>query len=317
METAERQRTRQGLLCAFGAYGLWGLIPLYFKVLAHVAPLEMLAHRIVWCFLLLVGVVVWRGRGRELRQALRTWPVVRTLFITTVLIGLNWLVFIHAVTSGQVLQTSLGYFIAPLMNVLLGVVFLGERMRSGQLAGIALAAVGVITLGVLGGQFPWIALSLAVSFGFYGLLRKTVAVDGLLGLLVETALILPVAGLYVAFLEGTDSGAFSTTGTATVVLLVLSGPVTAVPLLLFTEAARRLRLATLGFVQYLSPTLQFLSAVLLFGEPFSTPQLVSFGCIWAAVGVYTFDSLQAYRRRVRERKSPAGERLVPVTVSDV
>lgn len=297
MDPAESKR---GLAYGVAAYGLWGLLPLYFKALAHVSPLEILAHRIVWSVALLAGVIALRQRWGELARVIASPGVRRTLLLTTLVIGLNWFTYIYAVSSEQVIQASLGYFINPLVNVALGVLVLRERLRRWQIAGLLLAAVGVLNLTLLGGQVPWIALTLAVSFGFYGLLRKLAVVDGITGLFVETALLLPVSAGYVFFLQASGRGEFAADH-VTSLLMIFSGLATAVPLILFAGAARRLPLTTLGFLQYLAPTLQFLLAVLAFGEPFSVAQLGSFACIWGAIAIYSVDSVRAYRQAARIR----------------
>jgi chloramphenicol-sensitive protein RarD len=216
--------------------------------------------------------------------------------LSTGIVSLNWLVYIWAVFTERVLETSLGYFINPLVSVLLGVIFLGERLRPWQVVAVALAGVGVLNLAFGAADFPWIALTLAFSFGTYGLIRKTVAVGSVDGLLVETTLLLPFAIAFLAYLAITGGGNFATGGLQISVLLVLAGPATALPLIWFTSAARRLRLSTVGFFQYIAPSCQFLLAVVLFGEPFTTTHLITFACIWLALALFTADSLLAARR---------------------
>ena len=293
MSTSGQGPARYGVACGIAAYGLWGLIPLYFKAVAHVAPVEVIAHRAAWSFAVLAALVLVLGRGRETWRNLRSSKLMLLLGLSTLLIAANWLIFIYAVESRQLVQASLGYFINPLVNVLLGVAFLRERLRTAQTASIGLAGVGVAILAGLVGALPWIALALALTFGFYGLLRKIMPVDGLAGLTVETLLMTPVALAYLGYLGLTAEGGRDL---VTWLLLMLSGPVTTVPLLFFVAAARRLRLATLGILQYLAPSLQFLLAVVAFGEPFSSAQLLSFGCIWTAILIYTLDALRAAQR---------------------
>jgi len=289
-----RNRTRVGFAYGVGAYVMWGLIPLYFKAVAHVAPLEVLAHRGFWSFVVL-GILMAAGqRWQELAQVVRHPRVLLLLSLSTLLIAINWLTFIYAVATRQVLQSSLGYFILPLVNVLLGVLFLRERLRPYQWLSIGLAILGVLLLGALINQIPWIALILAVSFSVYGFLRKIVSVGGLVGLTIETLGLTPVALGYLFYLH--ETGHTTAPDLKTYGVLALSGLVTTVPLLLFVAAARRLRLITLGFVQYLTPTLHFLLAVVVFGEPFSLAQVLSFTCIWLAILIYSFDSLRASRR---------------------
>ncbi len=319
LPTSEHEQSRLGLLFGLGAYGLWGVIPLYFRALRHLPPWEVLAHRVVWSVLLLAGLVALAGRWGDLRRALTSRGVMLRLGASTTLIGINWFTYIYAVSVERVLEASLGYFITPLVNVLLGVVFLRERLRPVQVGSLALAGVGVLILATRGSGVPWIALLLAVSFAFYGLLRKTVAVDASLGLFVETLLLAPLALLLLAALEIQGQAAATAAGVPMLLLLAVGGPVTTVPLLLFGGAARRLSMATLGFLQYLAPSLQFVLAVLVFGEPFARTQLVSFGCIWTAVALYSADSLWAYRlRQARLREAvvvPVNAQLVKAAES--
>ncbi len=302
---AQADYPRQGVIYGVLSYGLWGLIPLYFKLVADVGPLEVLAQRVIWAWVLLAVVITLLGRWRDVAPALGSRPIMLALGTSTLLLAFNWFVYIYAVTTNQIVDASLGYFLNPLVNVLLGVVILGERLRRWQTAGIALAGVGVAILGA-----PWIAVSLALSFAFYGLLRKQVAVDGLLALFVETLLLAPVALALVGYLQATGASAFVASNPTMCFTLMASGVVTCVPLLLFGAAARRLRFATLGILQYLAPTLQFLLAIFLFGEPLSTTKLVALCFIWAAVAIYSIDSLRLIRSernaaRLAERIQPA------------
>ncbi len=266
--------------------------------------MEVLAHRAVWSFAVLAVLVAFLGRWTELGRELRSRKLLVMLGLSTLFIAANWLVFIYAVISGQVLQASLGYFINPLVNVLLGVVFLRERLRPYQILSIMLALIGVLVLACFLGEVAWIALTLALTFGLYGLMRKIMPVDGLVSLTVETLAMTPAALAYVGYLGATGQGAGSSLGTLG--LLALSGPVTTIPLLFFGAAARQLRLSTMGILQYLSPTLQFLLAVVAFREPFSTAQIVSFGCIWTAIAVYTADSCRAARQDRMDLVEPFG-----------
>ncbi len=285
---------RVGVLYAVGAYGLWGVFPVYFKLVRQVPAVEVLAHRIIWSLVLLVILLAVRGNWSVLRAALSRRRNLVTLGATTLLIASNWLLFIWAVAHDYVLQASLGYFINPLVNVLLGFVFLRERLRRWQTLAVALAAVGVTYMTVAGGQFPGMALFLAGSFGLYGLLRKVANIEALVGLTIETGLLTPLAGAYLAYQMAVGRAVFGSRLDLSLILL-LAGVITATPLLWFTEAARRLRLATLGFIQYLAPTGHFLLAVAAFGEPFTRAHLVTFGCIWAALAIYTFDTARAVR----------------------
>ena len=294
----DARRTRAGLLFGLGAYLAWGFIPAYFKLLTHVPPLTILAHRIVWSVAFLALLLTFQRKWGEVRGALRTRRTMLALLCSTALIAVNWYVFIWAIDHGQLLQASLGYFINPLVNVLLGVVVLRERLTRGQLAGLALATAGVVVMTVGAGGLPWIALSLAISFALYGLLRKTAPVAPLAGLSIETAILFPAAFLLATGLlplpGGHDADGGGLSG-RTLAMLSAAGVITAVPLLWFAAAARRLRLSALGFLQYLAPTCQFLLAVFAYDEPFSTRQLVAFALIWTALLAYTLESVLRLR----------------------
>ncbi len=293
MNRGDESESGYGILCGIAAYGSWGIVPLYFKTVASVSPVEVLAHRAVWSFIMLAVLVGLLGRWREFWGELHSHKLLLLLASSTLFIGVNWLTFIYAVTNGQVLQASLGYFINPLVNVMFGVLFLRERLRTRQTLSIGLALVGVLVLTVLVGDVPWVALTLAFSFSLYALMRKFMPVDGVMSLTAETLIMAPVGLAYLGYLAAATTR--EPLGLATMGLLTFSGPITTVPLLFFGAAVRRLRLSTLGILQYLSPSLQFLLAVLAFGEPFSSAQLLSFGCIWAAVLLYALDSLRTTR----------------------
>lgn len=305
--TAKAAATRRGVLCGFAAYLAWGFFPLFFKAVVHVPPLEVVAHRIVWSMLFLALLVTMSGRWGEIRSAVRVPKTFITLCATTVLIAANWLVFIYAIGQGHVLQSSLGYFITPLVNVFLGYALLGERLHRWQTVSLLLAVTGVVLLAVRYGQLPWIALVLAVSFGLYGLLRKTVAVDSLVGLSIETFLAGPVALLFLVDRGVAGQGAFLAGSLHDSLLLPLAGVVTAVPLLLFTAAARRLRLATMGFLQYITPSLHFLLAVWVYGERFTTTHLITFLCIWTGLALYSWSAITMARRVVAPEALPEAE----------
>jgi chloramphenicol-sensitive protein RarD len=287
--------TRAGILYGVGAYGLWGVLPVYFKAVKQVPALEVLAHRVIWSLVFLLLLLLVRRNWRAGAGALSSRRTLATLGATTLLIGGNWLLFIWAVANNHLLQASLGYFINPLVNVLLGLVFLGERLRGWQTVAVGLAAVGVGYLTLAAGHFPGIALFFAGSFGLYGLLRKTAKVDAMLGLTVETALLAPLALAFLGWQMLRGRAVFGGSSLPMDLLLMLAGVVTATPLLWFTEAARRLRLTTLGFLQYLSPTGHFLLAVLAFGEPLTGAHLFAFACTWAALGIYSVDGARAAR----------------------
>lgn len=277
------------------AYLIWGFFPVYFKALAGVPPLQVVCHRIVWSVLFLWLVISMRGRWGMIRDAFRDRRAVVLLTGSALLIATNWLVFIIAVGHAQVIQSSLGYFITPFVSVLLGFLFFQERLRRLQLISLLLAAVGVLLLTIQYGRIPWVAITLAITFGSYGLIRKIVTVDSLTGLTVETLLLGPVALGYLVFVSWQGNGAFTVQVTQSNSLLALAGVATAVPLLLFASAARRLRLATIGFLQYITPTLHFLLAVLLYKEPFTPAHMFSFLFIWGGLCCYSYDAWRGVR----------------------
>ena len=282
---AERLRARPGLIYGIGAYSMWGLVPLYFHAVAEVQPWIVLCHRVFWSAIFLALVVTFRKEWNRIWPVLRSGRNIRFLTAGSVLIALNWLIFIYAVASGQTLQASLGYFINPLLSIALGMIFLRERLRRGQWVAVLVAAAAVANLALRGGGIAWIAVSLALSFGFYGLVRKKVDINSLHGLLVETLILLPIA-LVTLILSDPDKPKPMPYG-----LLSLSGFVTAVPLLMFGAAVRSLKLSTMGFLQYVGPTLQFLVALLIFHEPLDHSKLLSFALCWLAILVYVIDSV--------------------------
>ncbi len=284
---------RRGYAYALGAYTTWGFIPVYFKLVAAAPPLELLSHRVLWAFLLLVPIG-WRRDGlAELGRALRSGAARRGLFVSTVLIAVNWLIYIWAVFGGRIVEASLGYFLTPLVSVLLGVFVLKERLERPVAISLAIAACGVVWLTLLSGRPPWIAVGLALSFGSYGLTRKLVrGVGAVAGLTVETALLSAFALGYLAWSHERGTLAFLSGSPRLDVLLLLAGPITAIPLLLFAGAVARLPLSSLGFLQYVSPSMQFLLAVLVYGEPFSAAQAGAFGVIWLALVVFAAHTLR-------------------------
>ena len=292
---------RIGALAAVAAFLMWGMFPLYWKQLAAVPAIEVVAHRTAWGFVAMAVWVTLLRRWREVRAVASRPRTLLTLGATAALIAVNWSLYVWAVINGHVVESSLGYYINPLVNVVLGVVVLHERLGRVRRAAVALAALGVAVLTVGHGRFPWIAVGLALTFAFYGLLRKTVAADAVMGLLFETAILTPLAVGYLAWRAGSGAGAFGHLGTSTDALLVLGGAVTAVPLVLFAVGARSLPLSTIGMIQYISPSCQFLLAVLLYREPFTAAHAAAFSCIWAALALLTWD----LRRRLRAIPSSA------------
>lgn len=285
-----RASETRGLLYAIAAYGWWGLVPIFWKHLTHVPAAEIIAHRIVWAFLIFAGLLVARRQGPDLIAGARRQRALPLFALSSALIACNWLTFVYAMATARVLEASLGYFLNPIVSVVLGMLVMGERLRRAQWSAVGLGTLGVAQLAAQAHTLPWISLVLACSFGLYGLIRKTAPMAALPGSTLETGFALPVAALYLAFLWTTGAAHFGRLDPTTDLLLVSTGVITAAPLLWFSGAARRLPLSTLGFVQYLAPTGQFLLAVFLYGEPFTTVHLRSFACIWTGIAIYSVDS---------------------------
>ena len=280
-----------GILCAASAYLLWGLFPIYFKALQSIPPMEIVMHRIVWSLLFLMIVLATRRQWSWISATLRKPKVLVGFAASSVLLSSNWLIYIWAVNNGRVVDASLGYFINPLVNVLLGFLLMRERLRPGQLAAVAMAGAGVGWLTWQSGGPPWIGLLLAATFGTYGLLRKTATLGPLEGLSLETLLLFPVAIAYFMFLSLDGHNTFITSTPSSQWLLLAAGPITAIPLLLFAAGARRIPLSTLGLLQYIGPTLQLLLGVWLYGEPFGGARAAGFSVIWSALAVYSIEGL--------------------------
>lgn len=280
------KKRRIGILCALGAFGFWGLVPMYFKAVGTVAPLEVLCHRVIWSVPLCAAMITFARQWKDVIKPISTPGVLKTLLLTSALVVSNWFLFIWAITNGRLLECSLGYFINPLINVLLGTIFLKERLRPAQQVAVLLAAAGTFVLAVRLGSFPWVSLYLAFSFSFYGFLRKTVPIESLAGLLVETSLLLPAALGFMLYTEFTGVVSWGHAGWSLTLLLTAAGAVNSLPLVMFAKGARLLEYSTLGLLQYLAPTLQFLLAVYLYQEPFTRTHLVTFGLIWAGLAIY-------------------------------
>jgi len=287
---------RRGLIYGLSAYLLWGLFPLYFPLLDPTPPIEILAHRIVWSLLVLVVVVLVARRWSWIKPLLHDRRRMLLLPAAAVTIALNWGVYIYGVNSEQVVQTSLGYFINPLVSVLFGVVLLKERLRPPQWAAVGLGAFAVVVLTIDYGGLPLIALTLAVSFGTYGLIKKTLDMGAVESLSAETAILAPVAFIYLAFLASTDSSAFVTEGPQMAVLLASLGVITVVPLLFFGASATRIPLTWIGLLQYTAPVLQFLIGVYVYNEPMPASRWIGFALVWSALVILAIDSLIAVRR---------------------
>lgn len=292
----DAQQTRQGIFFALAAYFIWGIAPAYFKLIQQVPADEILTHRVIWSFFFMLALITLGRNWSQVRAACHNRKRLFLLAVTAVLIGGNWLLFICAVNNHHMLEASLGYFINPLVNVLLGMLFLGERFRRMQWIAVVLAFAGVLIQLWQFGSLPIIGLGLAFSFAFYGLLRKKIAIDAQTGMLIETLWLLPVAAAYLFLFADSPTSHLSANPWSLNLLLVAAGIVTTVPLLFFTAAATRLRLSTLGFFQYLGPTLMFLLAVTFYGETVGQDKLVTFGFIWAALLLFILDALYTQRK---------------------
>ena len=296
MSTESKLQPATGsFFAASASYLLWGLFPLFWRLLAAVDATELIAHRVVWSLLFLLGVVAAQKRLSELGRACRELQNLRVHALSGVLLTVNWLVYVWGVNNGHVIECSLGYFLVPLINVALGRWLLHERLRKAQLVAIVIAALGVALMVWRVGRFPWIALTLAVTFGFYGLLRKRSNLGPLVGLTLETLLLVPFAAGYLVWSFAQDRGALGHVDAATTAIILSCGVVTAVPLLLFAKGARGLRMITLGLLQYLAPTCQFLLGWLLYNEPMGEARAGAFLLIWAGLAIYSIDAVLATR----------------------
>lgn len=291
---------RAGVWFALIAYGLWGVIPVYFKAVDFAGSFEIIAHRICWAVLVLALLILLRGQMAGIRHL--NGRRLGWLVLSGSLLAVNWSVFIWALLNERMLETSLGYYINPLVNVVLGGLFLGERLRPVQILAVGLALLGVANELAAVGVFPWVGLTLAFSFGFYGLVRKKIMVDSLVGLGVESLLLLPLAAGYLLWLWLEGQGSMAAGNMNEVLLLSLGGPLTVIPLVAFAAAALRLPLTTLGFFQYLAPSITFLLAIYVYGEPFQASQAITFGCIWLALLVFSLEGLHQQRRGRQQRR---------------
>jgi chloramphenicol-sensitive protein RarD len=292
---------RSGVASGLAAYGLWGLFPLYFPLLEPAGGVEIVAHRVVWSLVFIAVLLTAVRRWAQVRAAFSDRRTVLVLLGAAVLIAVNWLVFVLAVNSGHVVETSLGYFINPLVSVLLGVVVFAERLRTLQWVAVGIAAVAVAVLTVDYGRPPWIALVLAATFGLYGLMKKLVRVDAAPGLFVETALVFVPALAYLVVLQARGEATFGSAGVGHLLLLVSSGIATAIPLLLFAAATRRVPLSTVGLLQYVTPLMQLAIGVFVYREPMPPARLAGFVIVWIALAVFTIDSLRQARAGARRR----------------
>jgi len=296
--TPEPHNETRGILLAAGAYGIWGLVPLYWQFLSDVPPLEITLHRILWCSITGLIVTLARGRFWHFITVLRTRRLMAALMASSVLISTNWTIYIYCVGAHRLVEASLGYYLTPLVSIALGVAVLGEKVSRIRVAAIVLATIAVAVQAISLGGIPWIAPALALTFGFYGYVRKLTPVDALEGLTIETCLLLPVAVPLIVWWAHEGSGAFPSMLASRDALLMFTGPLTAVPLTLFAAGARRIRMTTLGFLQYLSPTITLLVATLLLGEPFTRTNVVAFAFVWTALVLVSLEGrLVSWRRR--------------------
>lgn len=286
----------RGILAGIGAYTLWGLFPIYWRLLEKTPAIEILAHRMVWSLLFVAAILTVQKEWRWLGEVLRNRRTVLIYTLAAILLSINWFTYIWAVNAGYVVEASLGYFINPLVNFLLGVIFLGEKLRGGQVVAVILAGLGVVYLAVSYGSLPWISLVLAFTFGLYGLIKKTAALESVHGFSLETMVLFLTALGYLLYREAAGVGAFVHQGVVVTLLLILAGPVTSIPLLMFGYAARRIPLSMLGFIQYIAPTLQFLLGVFVYTEPFPAARLMGFSIIWLALLVYTLEGVFINRK---------------------
>ncbi|RRZ87519.1 EamA family transporter RarD [Erwinia sp. 198] len=293
----DAQQTRQGIFYALGAYFIWGIAPAYFKLLQQVAPGEIMTHRVIWSFFFMLLLLSVSRSWGKVKAIFKTPKKVLLLAVSATLVCSNWLIFIWAVNNQHILEASLGYFINPLLNVLVGMLFLGERFRRLQWLAVALAACGVIIQLWRFGSVPVIALGLAVTFSLYGLMRKKIAVDAQTGMMIETSWLLPFAALYLFGIADSSTSHLTQNASSLNLLLIAAGVITTVPLMLFTAACTRLRLSTVGFFQYLGPTLMFLLAVIFYGEKMTPDKVMTFSFIWAALALFIFDALITLKRR--------------------
>lgn len=288
----------KGILSGIAAYAMWGFFPIYWKLLHDVPALQLLGHRIGWSFLLLMGFIFVTRQWQDFRTSAFNLKVLGIYTVAGVLLSINWLIYVWGVNAGFIVETSLGYFINPLLSVLFGVFFLREKLRPMQWAPIVIAAIGVIYLTVTYGRLPWIALSLAVSFGLYGLVKKLSPLGSVYGLTLETGIVFPIALIYLIFVQVNGTGEFLHDGLTVDLLLIGGGIVTTIPLLMFASAAKQIPLNMIGVLQYFAPTIQFLIGVFIYKEPFDTTRLIGFGIVWLALIIFWVENIIAHRTPV-------------------
>ncbi|WP_448549509.1 EamA family transporter RarD [Thalassotalea fusca] len=296
---------RVGVLFAIAAYFLWGFAPIYFKLIDSVSADEIMVHRVIWSTLLLAVIVLVFGKYHEFTKALTNKHAAQRLFLTAAILGTNWFLFIWAVNNDHLLDASLGYYINPLFSVALGVIFLHERLSKWQLCAVLLAVIGVLIQLIMLGTLPVISLALAGTFGIYGLLRKKLPINSLVGLLIESLFMLPIALIYWAMFVSSDTSNLFANSISLNLLLACAGIVTTAPLLCFTAAAKRLTLSSLGFFQYIGPSIMFVLATFYYQEPYQEEKLITFGFIWMALIIYSLDSVRQHNLKRKEQKANA------------
>ncbi len=292
----------KGIWYAIAAYGIWGLFPLYWKPLHDVPALQIIGHRIGWSYILLILVVIVTRQWKQFHAVAFTKRTLSIYTVSAALVSVNWLVYVWAVNAGFIVESSLGYFINPLLSVLLGVIFLREKLRRCQWLPVGLAALGVLIVSFAYGSFPWIAVTLALSFGLYALVKKQAPLNALNGMTLETGILFIPALLYLLTVEAQGQGAFLHSGVTSNLLMIGAGLVTTIPLLLFSSAAQRIPLAMVGIIQYITPTMQFLLGVFVYKEPFTLIQLTGFGLVWLALVIFT---LEGFLARKAQPPAPA------------
>ena len=293
----DAKRTRQGVIFAFIAYFIWGIAPAYFKLIKQVPAEEILTHRVIWSFFFMLLLLTISRCWNGVRKVFATPKKVALLLISALLVGANWLLYIWAINHDHILEASLGYFINPLVNVLLGMLFLGERFRRLQWVAVVLALAGVLVQLWVFGSLPILGISISLTFAFYGLMRKKIAVDAQAGMLIETLWLLPASGVYLFFIAHSPTSNLANNPLSLNLLLASAGIITTIPLLFFTAATSRLKFSTLGFFQYIGPTLMFLLAVVFYGESVKPSQLLTFAFIWAGLAFFVYDALRFQRQQ--------------------
>lgn len=296
---SQNEDSVSGFFFALTAYVFWGFLPIYMKALSHIPAVEVVAHRILWSLPIALIVIVWLGRTQDLRQAIRTPRTLMMGAATAALISVNWGIYVWAIGAGFALEAALGYYINPLFSVLLGRILLNEQLTKAQWAAVCLAAAAVLLLTFEAGRLPYVALGLTVSWGFYAYLKKSLPIGPNQGFTLEVMLLAPAALIYLVWLQANGTASFLSAGLSNDLLLLGTGVVTAIPLMIYANGAKRLRLSTIAMMQYISPTMIFLIAVFVFGEPFGTARLIAFPMIWAALVIFTVSMLNARRRRLQ------------------